>query len=174
MLYIVLNIFHIFASPFIYCIILKRIVMKKIINVHLAEKMFQFEEDAYTYLNSVLSGQWKKQELEGQVAEKLQEKLHAGKNVITFPDVIDVLYQLGFTASEYQAATETLQGKRLYRDINNKVLGGVCSGLAAYFEIDPVLIRVLFVIAFFLGLMGFWLYIILWIVIPKPPTKILL
>ena len=147
--------------------------MKKIINVHLAEKMFQIEEDAYTYLQSVLSSQWKKQELEGRIAEKLQEKLHTGKSVITFPDVVDVLYQLGFSASEYQAATETLHEKRLYRQLNDKVLGGVCSGLAKYFELDPVLFRVLFVIAFCLGLMGFWLYIILWIVIPKAPTKII-
>ena len=146
--------------------------MKKIINVHLAENIFQIEEDAYTYLYSVLSGQWKKQELEGQIAEKLQKKLHEGKNVITFPDVVEVLYQLGFSASEYQAATETLQGKRLYRQLKDKVLGGVCSGLAEYFKIDPVLFRVLFIIAFFLGSMGLWLYIILWIVVPKAPKLI--
>jgi len=146
--------------------------MKKIINVHLAEKMFQIEEDAYTYLNSVLSGQWKKPEMEREVAEKLQEKLHAGKNVITFPDVVDALYQLGFSASEYQATTGTLKEKRLYRQMNDKILGGVCTGLAEYFEIDPVLFRVLFVIAFFFGSMGIWLYIILWIVVPKAPKSI--
>ena len=146
--------------------------MKKIINVHLAEKMFQIEEDAYTYLNNVLSCQWKKQELEREIAEKLQEKLHEGKNVITYPDVVDVLYQLGYSASEYQAATETLQGKKLYRQLNDKVLGGVCSGLAEYFGIDTALFRVLFVVAFFLGLVGIWLYIILWIIIPKAPTKL--
>jgi len=145
--------------------------MKKIISVHLAETMFQFEEDAYTYLNSVLSGQWKKQELEAQVAEKLQNKLHAGKSVITFPDVVDALYQLGFSASEYQATSETLKGKKLYRQLNDKILGGVCAGLAEYFEIDTVLCRVLFVIALFMGLMGFWVYLILWIVIPKAPIR---
>ena len=146
--------------------------MKKIINVHLAEKIFQIEEDAYTYLQSALSGQWKKQELERQIAEKLQEKLHEGKNVVTYPDVIDVLYQLGYSASEYRSATETLQGKRLYRQLKDKMLGGVCSGLAEYLEVDAVLFRVLFVIAFFMGSMGLWLYIILWIVIPKAPIKL--
>ena len=146
--------------------------MKKIITVHLAEKMFQIEEDAYTYLNNVLSGQYKKLEMEKEVAEKLQEKLHAGKTVITFPDVVDALYQLGFSASEYQTATETLQKKKLYRQLNDKVFGGVCSGLGEYFEIDTVLFRVLFVIAFLLGSMGFWLYIILWIVMPKAPKSI--
>ena len=147
--------------------------MKKIINVHLSEKMFQIEEDAYTYLHNVVSGQWKKQELEARIAEKLQEKLQPGKNVITFPDVVDTLYQLGFSVSDYQAATDTLHKKRLYRQLKDKVIGGVCTGLADYFEVDPVLIRVLFVIALFLGSMGFWLYIILWIVVPKAPNKII-
>ena len=146
--------------------------MKKIITVHLAEKMFQIEEDAYAYLNNVLSGQWKKLEMEREIAEKLQEKLHAGKNVITFPDVVDVLYQLGFSASEYQAATETSQQKRLCRQSNDKVLGGVCSGLAEYLGIDTAMVRVLFVIAFFLGFVGIWLYIILWIIIPKAPKNL--
>ena len=40
-----------------------------------------------------------------------------------------------------------LKGKRLYRDENNKILGGVCSGIAAYFGIDPVIVRVLFIIS---------------------------
>ena len=146
--------------------------MKKIISVHLAEKMFQIEEDAYSCLKSVLSGQWKKQELEAQIAEKLQDKLHDGKNVITFSDVVEALYQLGFSASEYQAATETMKEKKLYRQLKNKAISGVCSGLAEYFEVDTVLCRVLFVIAFFMGLMGFWAYLILWIIIPKAPELI--
>ena len=147
--------------------------MKKIITVHLAEKVFQIEEDAYAYLNSVLSSQSKKTEMEREIAEKLQEKLHAGKNVITFPDVIDALYQLGFSASEYQAASAAFQKKKLYRRLDDKVFGGVCSGLSEYFEIDTVLFRVLFVLAFFFGSMGFWLYIILWIIIPKAPKNII-
>ena len=146
--------------------------MKKIITVHLAEKVFQIEDDAYAYLNNVLSGQWKKQVMEREIAEKLQEKLHAGKNVITFPDVVDALYQLGFSASEYKSASETFQKKKLYRKLDDKIFGGVCSGLAEYFEIDTVLFRVLFVLAFFFGSMGIWLYIILWIVIPKAPKHL--
>ena len=143
--------------------------MKKVISVHLAGKMFQIEEDAYTYLNNVLSGQWKKQELEAQVAERLEQKLHAGKSVITYPDVVDVLYQLGFSTSEYQSATGSFREKRLYRQPKDKMIGGVCTGLGEYFEIDPVIARVLFAIAFFLGTMGFWLYVILWIIVPKNP-----
>ena len=145
--------------------------MKKVISIHLAGKMFQIEEDAYTYLNNVLSGQWKKQELEAQVAERLEQKLNSSKTVVTYPDVVDALYQLGFSAAEYQSATSTLREKRLYRQTKNKMIGGVCMGLSEYFDIDPVILRVLFAVALFLG-MGFLLYIILWIIVPKAPKTL--
>lgn len=58
------------------------------------------------------------------------------------------------------------ENKKLERNSNNKVIGGVCSGLADYFNIDVALMRVAFVIALLFASFGFWLYIILWIVIP--------
>ncbi|MCX7735187.1 MAG: PspC domain-containing protein [Candidatus Kapabacteria bacterium] len=57
--------------------------------------------------------------------------------------------------------------KRLYRIEKNKVFGGVCGGLAEYFEVDPVLVRVLFVVLFFGWGISLLAYIILWIVTPK-------
>lgn len=48
----------------------------------------------------------------------------------------------------------------------NRVIGGVCSGLAEYFGLDTALVRIAFVIAFMFASFGFWLYIILWIVLP--------
>ncbi|MEA5078024.1 MAG: PspC domain-containing protein [Anaerolineaceae bacterium] len=58
--------------------------------------------------------------------------------------------------------------KRLYRSVVNRQLGGVCGGLADYFNIDPTLMRVLFILGLFLGTFTFWLYLVLWIVIPEP------
>lgn len=60
--------------------------------------------------------------------------------------------------------------KKFYRDNDNKVLGGVCSGLAAYFGVDITVIRLLFVLSVFLFGTGFLAYIILWIVAPKAET----
>lgn len=57
--------------------------------------------------------------------------------------------------------------KRLYRIEKNKVFGGVCGGLAEYFEVDPVLVRVLFIVLFFGWGISLLAYIILWIVSPK-------
>lgn len=56
--------------------------------------------------------------------------------------------------------------KRLERDLQNKVLGGVCSGLGNYFDMDPTFWRVLFFILFLIGCSGLLIYIILWIAMP--------
>jgi len=57
--------------------------------------------------------------------------------------------------------------KKLYRDEYHKVIGGVCAGLADYFEMDPTIVRLLFAFAFFVGGVGLIPYIVLWIVLPK-------
>lgn len=57
--------------------------------------------------------------------------------------------------------------KKLYRDEYHKVLGGVCSGLAEYFEMDVTIVRLLFAFTFFIMGVGFIPYIVLWIVLPR-------
>lgn len=59
-----------------------------------------------------------------------------------------------------------MENRRLSRNPMNRVIGGVCSGLAEYFGLDTALVRIAFVIAFMFASFGFWLYIILWIVLP--------
>ena len=56
--------------------------------------------------------------------------------------------------------------KKFYRDPDNKTIGGVCSGLAAYLDIDVTLIRIIFLVALICGSLGFWVYVIFWIVAP--------
>jgi phage shock protein PspC (stress-responsive transcriptional regulator) len=57
--------------------------------------------------------------------------------------------------------------KRLFRSRDNRVLGGVCAGIGNYFNVDPVLIRVAWVVAFFAGGVGFLAYLIAWIIMPE-------
>jgi phage shock protein C len=57
--------------------------------------------------------------------------------------------------------------KRLYRSEKDRIIAGVCGGIAEYFDVDPVLIRVLTVILFFAGMFGFLAYLVLWIIIPN-------
>ncbi|WP_019849731.1 PspC domain-containing protein [Desulfitobacterium sp. PCE1] len=58
---------------------------------------------------------------------------------------------------------------KLYRSETDKKLGGVCGGLADYFDIDSTLIRLVVLLTFFMGGVGFFLYIIAWVVIPVNP-----
>jgi phage shock protein C len=62
------------------------------------------------------------------------------------------------------------EAKKLYRSTDNRWLAGVCGGLAKYFDIDPTLVRVIFVVLAFFGLGGAIIYILLWVLIPQEPT----
>lgn len=60
--------------------------------------------------------------------------------------------------------------KRLFRSRTDRQVGGVCGGLAEYFKLDPTLIRLIFVLGFFLtGTATFWLYLVMWLIIPEEP-----
>ncbi|HEX8132086.1 MAG TPA: PspC domain-containing protein [Actinomycetes bacterium] len=59
--------------------------------------------------------------------------------------------------------------RKLYRSKTDRKVAGVCGGLAQYFNIDPTLIRVLFVVLAILGGSGLVLYLALWIIVPNEP-----
>lgn len=59
--------------------------------------------------------------------------------------------------------------RRLYRSRKDKMIAGVCAGLGDYFDIDPTLVRIIFIVSLFLGGSGILAYIILWIVVPEEP-----
>ena len=62
-----------------------------------------------------------------------------------------------------------MENKRLYRSLRDKQIAGVCGGIAEYFSIDPVLVRVVFVILALVGGGGVLAYFVLWIVVPRSP-----
>ena len=65
------------------------------------------------------------------------------------------------------------KGERLYRNENNKVIAGVCGGIAAYFGIDPLIVRILFVV-FALGFgFGFLVYLVLWVAVPSTASAVI-
>ncbi len=59
--------------------------------------------------------------------------------------------------------------QRLYRSRKDRMIGGVCGGLANFFNIDPTIVRLIFVLLFLTGSAGFWIYLILLVVIPEEP-----
>lgn len=162
--------------------------MKKTIKIHIAGVLFHVDEDAFEILNSYLEkikshfntdreGSEIITDIETRIAELLQLKLNEQKQAITIDDVNEMIEIMGRpedfvdSANDESYQTDPSNKKRFYRDLDHNVVGGVCSGLGAYFNIDPVIIRVLFVILTFI-MAGFpvVLYLVLWVIIPAAIT----
>ncbi|RME17994.1 MAG: PspC domain-containing protein, partial [Bacteroidetes bacterium] len=113
-----------------------------------------------------------------RIAEILSAKLNASKQVIESDDIQEVINTMGkvedFDSGQTSSNnTQTFKvNKRFYRNPDDKVLGGICSGIAAYFDIDPLWIRLAWAIMFFVFGSGFLLYLLLWIIIPEAKTPI--
>ncbi|MDQ6812737.1 MAG: PspC domain-containing protein [Bacteroidota bacterium] len=168
--------------------------MKKVININFQGRVIPIEETAYDMLTRYVeslrlffANEEGKDEIindiEGRIAELFGETLKKGSICITDSDVNTIINSMGrpedFEADEekvhstlggesrgnysYQQSNFSGRGK-LYRDENHKVLAGVCCGIANYFAIDPVIVRILFVIFIGISLIS---YLILWIVVPS-------
>jgi phage shock protein PspC (stress-responsive transcriptional regulator) len=157
--------------------------MKKTININLAGFVFYIDEDAYEalqkYLNNIrtyLGNTEGKDEIiddiESRIAELFSEKQ---KQVITLTEVNEVIEVMGqpedyMSEEEPEEKTAYQQSsKRLYRDPDSTVLGGVCSGVGHYLNIDAVWIRLIFLAMVWSGV-SILFYFILWAIIPKAET----
>ena len=170
--------------------------MKKTVIININGIVFHIDEDAYERLNGYLSslnryfgnsteGGEIITDIEARIAELLQPKLSESKQSITIEDVEEILSILGspedIAASDnaaYENETSSQaaysgkrSSRRLYRDVENSVIGGVCSGLGAYFDIDPVFFRIIFIALIFAGGVSLIVYPILWIVVPAARTS---
>lgn len=65
---------------------------------------------------------------------------------------------------------EPVPQKKLYRSRRERMIAGVCGGLAEYFNIDPTWVRLIFILFFFLGGSAFLVYIIMWLIVPLSPV----
>ncbi len=133
-------------------------------------------------------------DIESRIGELFDEQLKKGSSCITDADVETVIASIGrpedFEAddAEYQGAKTSTTGnrtyasdagpqqgfvrhERFYRDENNKLVGGVCAGLANYFGIDKLVVRILFVIFTFAFAFGIVAYLILWVAIPSSASE---
>ncbi len=168
--------------------------MKTTITVNLSGMLFNIEEEAFKLLKKYLdriTGYFKDQneakeilnDIESRIAELLRERLSKTREVVTIEDVEYIISVLGEpeeigaageeeTNSNSNSSANSYSSRRMYRDPDNKVLGGVCGGIGAYFHVDPVIIRVVFVLAFLGFGFGIVIYIILWIVIPEAITPL--
>lgn len=169
--------------------------MNKIVNINLGGLPFSIDEDAYSYLSSYLDTihrHFKSSDgyeeitfdIEARLAELFQEEL-GDRPIVTRRDVEAAILTMGtpeeFGAEPMEEPTtfsskskfNVKTGKKLYRDSEDKVIGGVCAGLAAYFGIaDPLWVRIILVVLFFSSI-GFLVpaYILMWIIVPEAKTS---
>lgn len=161
--------------------------MKKTFTINISGTIFHIEEDAYEVLQKYLvnlknhfgnSDEGKEiiADIEARIAEIFSEKAEGEKNVVTLGWVNDVIQTMGtpedFAEEEGEEepdySAEAKRKRRLYRDPDHRVLGGVCGGLGAYFTMDPVILRIIFAVLFFVTSgTALLAYIILWIAVPK-------
>jgi len=167
--------------------------MEKIININFQGRVIPIEETAYNKLKQYIdslrrhfaneeSGDEIINDIENRIAELFTERLKRGALCIGGNDVSDVIASIG-SLDEIEAAegeenkntkntyTPPSQGAHVYnnqgrfvRNADDKVIAGVCSGIANRTGVDPAVIRILFVLLF--GAL-FWIYILLWIIVPS-------
>jgi len=168
--------------------------MNKVFNINLGGIAFTIDSDAYEYLSNYLEtihNHFRASEgyeeittdIEARMAELFQERLE-NRPIVTLQDVKHVIAIMGtpedFGAepmgdeapkSSSRGKWKFKTGKRLFRNTEEVVIGGVCSGISAYFGIeDPLWVRLFFVLITISGGVGIPLYIILWAVLPKAET----
>ena len=147
--------------------------MNKVFNINLGGIVFTIDELAFEKLNSYINKLKAHfantqgagdiiMDIEARMAELIREKLSSSTQIVDESIVIQVIAVMGEVneldeenqseknqTAEPKSANDFRGENKLRRDLNNKVLAGVCSGVANYFDVDPTLIRILFLMVFF-------------------------
>lgn len=172
----------------------KQLTMNKTVNINLANMLFHIDEEAYNIMRRYLESVKRSfantpgsdeiiADIEARIAELFHDKLENERQVITQKEVDEVIAIMGqpedymvdedIFEDEPRTKTTTAQNrvKKLYRDTEKKYVAGVSAGLAHYFSIDPLWIRLLWIFLTIFTWGGFiFIYGLLWILIPEAKT----
>ena len=167
--------------------------MNKTININLGGFFFHIDEIAYQklkrYLESIAKSlsddpQGKNEiiaDIEARISELLSEKITDTREVVNEADIDNIIKIMGqpedyadaeeaYSDSSYSYNRNKSSGKKLFRDGEDKFLGGVASGLAHYFDLDTIWVRLGLLALLFFGGFSVLLYVILWILLPEAKT----
>ena len=162
--------------------------MKITVSINLGGYSFNIDEDAYAELKMYLrnlelhfAGEESASEIlsdiETRMAELFRTKITSYKQVINIEDVRQTISVLGTPEDISDSDGPTSREKfsspgyhRMYRDPDNRIIGGVCSGMGAYWNIDPLIVRIIFIALSLAGGIGVIVYLILYIVLPEAKT----
>lgn len=174
--------------------------MQKVVSVNLNGNAYQLEEEGYAALSSYLAEAERQlagnpdraeilSDLEQAIADRCRAHLSPGKSVVATPEIAAIVREMGPVdpgPGEEKAASDRGRGtdagdadpapgregdRRLYRIPQGAMLGGVCTGLAAYFQIDVTIVRAIFVtVALLTKGAGIVAYIALMFILPEAST----
>jgi phage shock protein PspC (stress-responsive transcriptional regulator) len=162
--------------------------MKITVSINLGGYSFNIDEDAYAELKRYLknlelhfAGEESSSEIlsdiETRMSELFRTKLTGYKQVINIEDVRQAISILGtpedISDNDGSSARDKFSSPgyhRMYRDTDHRVIGGVCAGMGAYWDIDPVIVRIIFIALTLAGGIGAIVYLILYIVLPEAKT----
>ena len=167
--------------------------MKKVVKVSIGSIAFTLEEGAHSELDIYLKSletYYSQKEGGDEIVESIEERLAElllergyGEKVVTVDAVKEVMSILGRPEEiESESDSETPREKpkkRLFRNLQNKLLGGVCAGIASYFAVDPTVVRILTVVFGIVAAIGsdgsglglmVLLYFALWVIVPGAKT----
>lgn len=158
--------------------------MKKNFSVNIGYRLFNVDEDAYEMMNEYLDRLRKAfsseasldeimKDIEQRIADLLFDRLGENRSIVSISDIEFVIGELG-QPEEMGGEPENKKSKssdkngrrRLFRDPEDRILGGVCSGLAAYFDVDTLWVRLGFIVLVLIAGSGILLYLALWALLP--------
>ncbi|MCU0456672.1 MAG: PspC domain-containing protein [Bacteroidales bacterium] len=161
--------------------------MKLTISINLGGWSFNIDEDAYSELKRYLknlelhfaseeSSSEILSDIESRIAEIFRSRLTTYKQVISTEDVRYAVSLLG-TPEDMSEGSTSVRDKlsasgyhRMYRDPDHRIIGGVCAGMGAFWNIEPWIVRIIFFILAMMGGLGVLIYLILYIVLPEAKT----
>ena len=171
--------------------------MKETVNVNIASQAFTLDDDAYAVLRRYLDDIRRRlpqednntmEDVEARIADIFRERLSSPMMVVSLASVQYAMEQLGQPDDFGECPSDRTGGctgeqigeqigepepapRKLYRSRSDRAIAGICGGLAAYFDADPTLIRLVTLLLILFGGLSIWAYIILWIVIPEEPAR---
>jgi len=167
--------------------------MNKTININLGGYFFHIDETAYQKLRRYLDAiskslsddpQGKNEiiaDIEARISELLSEKITDARQVVNEQDISNIIKimgepedyeenETGYTDNSSSYQRKKTSNRKLYRDGDDKFLGGVAAGVGHYLGIDAIWLRLLLIALFFSAGFGFLIYIILWVLLPEATT----
>lgn len=162
--------------------------MKITVSINLGGYSFNIDEDAYAELKRYLrnlerhfaeeeSSSEILSDIETRISEIFRSKITSFKQVINIEDVNQAISVMGtpedISDNDQKSSGEKFSSRgyhRMYRDPDHRIIGGVCAGMGAYWNIDPIIVRIIFLALVLAGGIGAIVYLILYIVIPEAKT----